>query len=385
MKAGAGASRLRILVVSDAWMPQVNGVVVTLRHTIHELERMGHVVETLVPTGFRSLPCPSYPEIRLSLFVRDEVARRIKAFAPDALHIATEGPLGLAARAHCLQTGRAFTTAYHTQFPEYVHSRLRVPLGMTYAWMRRFHAPAHTTMVPTPAVRDRLAARGFSHLALWSRGVDTALYRPGPHMTRGLQRPVFLYVGRLAVEKNLDAFLSLDLPGTKWVVGNGPARADLERRYPGATFMGSRSGHALAWYYRQADVFVFPSRTDTFGLVLLEAMASGTPVAAFPVTGPIDVVRHGVSGVLDHDLRAAALRALDLSREDARAHAEASSWARATEEFLQCLYAAGGPATASRRARSIARLPATGIDAADSETASSPATGTSCSSAAAQW
>ncbi len=332
------ARPLRILIVSDTWAPQVNGVVMTLRYTIRELERMGHVVDTLLPDGFRSVPCPTYPEIRLALFVRRELERRIKAFAPDALHIATEGPLGLAARAHCLQSGRPFTTAYHTQFPEYVHARLRVPLAATYAWMRRFHAPAHTTMVPTPALRDRLAARGFSRLALWSRGVDTALFRPGPHMTNGVRRPVFLYVGRLAVEKNLDAFLALDLPGSKWVVGDGPCRADLSRRFPDARFFGARSGQALAWYYRQADAFVFPSRTDTFGLVLLEAMASGTPVAAFPVTGPIDVVRPGVSGILDEDLRDAALRALDLSRSDARAHAEAFSWERASRQFVANLY-----------------------------------------------
>lgn len=330
---------LRILVVSDAWSPQVNGVVVTLRHTIAELQRMGHRVQTITPEGFRSIACPTYPDIRLSLGAAGAVARRIEAFAPDAIHIATEGPLGLAARAHCLRTGRPFTTAYHTQFPEYVQARWRVPLAATYAWLRRFHAPARSTMVATPALRDRLAARGFPHLSMWSRGVDTALFRPAIHAKADLRRPVFLYVGRLAVEKNVGAFLSLDLPGSKWVVGDGPARDALARRYPSAVFFGARHGESLAWYYRQADAFVFPSRTDTFGLVLLEAMASGTPVAAFPVTGPIDVVRHGVSGMLDDDLGSAALAALDLPRAAVRNHALASSWESATRQFVANLHA----------------------------------------------
>jgi glycosyltransferase involved in cell wall biosynthesis len=328
----------RIMIVSDAWSPQINGVVVTLRMTIRELERMGHEVATLTPEGFRTIPCPTYPEIRLSLNPGAEVARRIDAFAPDALHISTEGPLGLAARRHCLRTGRPFTTAYHTQFPEYVHARTRLPLGMSYRWMRWFHAPAKALMVATPALRRRLTERGFTNLATWSRGVDTELFCPEPRGALEVRRPVFAYVGRVAIEKNLDAFLSLDLPGTRWVVGDGPARAGLQARYKDVTFFGMKTGEDLAWYYRNADVFVFPSRTDTFGLVLLEAMASGTPVAAFPVTGPIDVVRHGVSGILDDDLRAAALGALDLSRDAVRTHALGSSWASATTQFVGNLH-----------------------------------------------
>lgn len=336
------AAPRRIMIVSDAWSPQINGVVMTLRNTIRELELAGHEVVTITPDAFRTIPCPTYPEIRLSLNPGREVASRIDAHAPDAVHISTEGPLGLAARRHCLRRGRPFTTAYHTQFPEYVHARTRLPLGVSYRWMRWFHGAARTVMVATPELQRRLAARGFTNLGMWSRGVDTGLFRPEPRARLEVPRPVFAYVGRVAVEKNIEAFLGLDLPGTKWVVGDGPARAGLQSRFGDATFFGMKTGEDLAWYYRNADVFVFPSRTDTFGLVLLEAMASGTPVAAFPVTGPIDVVRHGVSGVLSNDLRAAALGALDLSRDAVRAHALGSSWARATAQFVANLQPCNG-------------------------------------------
>ncbi len=329
---------LRILIVSDAWSPQINGVVVTLRNTIRELGRLGHAVATVTPDGFRSIPCPTYPEIRLALRPGRRVARAIEQIAPEAVHIATEGPLGLAARRHCLRTQRPFTTAYHTQFPEYVHARTRLPLGVAYRWMRWFHGPARAVMVATPDVQRRLARRGFANLVPWTRGVDTHLFRPGPRATLEVPRPIFLYAGRVAVEKNLEAFLALDLPGTRWVVGDGPARAALQRRFPDAVFFGTKTGDELAWYYRNADAFVFPSRTDTFGLVMLEAMASGTPVAAFPVTGPLDVVRHGVSGVLDADLRTAALAALDLPRAAVRAAAEGASWQRATAQFVANLH-----------------------------------------------
>jgi len=331
------ARLLRILVVSDAWSPQINGVVITLRNTIREIERLGHTVGTITPDGFATIPCPTYPEIRLSLFPARRVARLIDAFAPEAVHIATEGPLGLAARRHCLRRQFPFTTAYHTQFPEYVHARSRLPVGITYRWMRWFHGPAKALMVATPDIRRRLAERGFANLAMWSRGVDAELFCPGERVAAA-QRPIFLYVGRVAVEKNIEAFLALDLPGTKWVVGDGPARAELERRFADACFLGTKIGEELAWHYRQADVFVFPSRTDTFGLVMLEAMACGTPVAAFPVTGPIDVVEPGVSGVLDADLKAAALAALHLPRDAVRAHALSSSWGRATMQFLDNLH-----------------------------------------------
>lgn len=339
ISATAGSPRaLRILITSDAWSPQINGVVVTLRNTIRELERLGHTVATITPDGFMSIPCPTYPEIRLALFATRRVADFIDEFAPDALHIATEGPLGLAARRHCLRTKRPFSTAYHTQFPEYVYARIRLPLGIAYRWMRWFHGPAKSLMVATPDIRRRLAERRFTNLAMWSRGVDTELFHDGERAATAVERPIFLYVGRVAVEKNIEAFLALDLPGAKWVVGDGPARVSLERRFPMARFFGTKIGEDLAWHYRQADVFVFPSRTDTFGLVMLEAMACGTPVAAYPVTGPIDVVNPGISGVLDADLRTAALAALRLPRDAVRAHAVASSWGRATAQFVDNLH-----------------------------------------------
>jgi glycosyltransferase involved in cell wall biosynthesis len=322
------------MIVSDAWSPQINGVVITLRNTILELERLGHSVATITPDGFHSIPCPTYPEIRLALLPGKRVSECIDAFAPDALHIATEGPLGLAARRHCLRTQRRFSTAYHTQFPEYVHARTRLPVGIAYRWMRWFHAPASALMVATPDIRRRLEARRFTNLAMWSRGVDTELFHPGVRAASDVARPIFLYVGRVAVEKNIEAFLALDLPGVKWVVGDGPARATLERQFSAARFFGMKTGPELASYYRQADVFVFPSRTDTFGLVMLEAMACGTPVAAYPVTGPIDVVQSGISGVLDQDLRRAVLAALRLPREAVRAQAIGTSWAAATAQFV---------------------------------------------------
>jgi glycosyltransferase involved in cell wall biosynthesis len=344
------------MIVSDAWSPQVNGVVNTLRNTIRELGQTGHEVATITPNGFRTVACPTYPEIRLSLFPGRRVAHTIDEFAPQALHIATEGPLGLAARRHCLRTDRPFTTAYHTQFPEYIHARVRLPLDLSYRWMRWFHDPGKTLMVATPDIRRRLQERGFGNLALWSRGVDTSLFKPGQRTAPESDRPIFLYVGRVAVEKNLEAFLSIDLPGTKWAVGDGPARAELQRRFPHAVFFGIKMGDELAWHYQQADVFVFPSRTDTFGLVMLEAMACGTPVAAFPVTGPVDVVRHGSSGILHDDLGMAALAALDLSREDVRAHAVGSSWERATAQFFANLYPIRGRAEHLRgRAQELAQ------------------------------
>ncbi len=328
---------MRILIVTDAWTPQVNGVVVTLTHTVDGLRRRGHTVELITPQSFRTVPLPSYPDIPLSLFPRREVARRTESFMPDAVHIATEGPLGLAGRAHCRATGRAFTTAYHTQFPEYVHARCRLPVGVTYAWLRRFHRPARAVMCATPAIAERLRGRGFANVVHWSRGVDTGLFSPIAERRAPDARPIFVYVGRVAVEKNIAAFLRLDLPGTKWVVGDGPARPALEREFPGVHFAGMKSGRELARYYQEADVFVFPSRTDTFGLVLIEAMACGTPVAAFPVPGPLDVVTDPTAGVLSEDLRWAALAALALDRAAVRRFALDYSWERATAQFLRNL------------------------------------------------
>ena len=329
---------MRILIVTDAWSPQINGVVVTLTNTIAELEKAGHVVSVISPDGFRTVPCPSYPEIRLALWPGRGVAQRIEAFTPDAIHIATEGPLGIAARRYCVDRNRPFTTAYHTQFPEYVHARTRLPVAVTYAWLRWFHRPAKAVLVGTPDIHRRLARRGFANLEPWSRGVDTQLFAPGARDEAPDLRPIFLFVGRVAVEKNIEAFLRLDLPGTRWIVGDGPARADLQRRFPGARFHGKQIGENLAWFYRHADVFVFPSRTDTFGLVLIEALATGTPVAAYPVSGPIDVIKDPAVGVLSEDLRAAALAALTLDRAAARQYALGFSWAAATRQFESSLH-----------------------------------------------
>ena len=334
----------RILIVTDAWHPQVNGVVRTLATVAGELRAMGHVVEVIGPDRFRTVPCPSYPDIRLALLPGRRIGAMIAAFRPDALHIATEGPLGLAARRWAIRTGFSFTTAFHTRFAEYVAARVRLPVRPIYAWMRRFHAAAEGTMVATESLRAELAARGFGHLRAWSRGVDLDLFRPEPREAWDLPRPVFVYVGRVAVEKNIGAFLDLDLPGSKVVVGGGPQLAALRRRYPTTLFTGPRHGAALASAYAGADAFVFPSLTDTFGLVLLEALACGTPVAAFPVTGPIDVLAGaaGRIGAVDTDLRAAALAALGADRAACRAHAEGFAWRACAEVFLSHLVPAEG-------------------------------------------
>jgi glycosyltransferase involved in cell wall biosynthesis len=328
---------MRILIATDAWEPQVNGVVVTLANTAAWLERWGHQVRILSPQSFRTVPLPGYPEIRLAVMPRPRAARAIIEWAPDAVHIATEGPIGSAVRAHCLRAGLAFTTAYHTAFPDYVHARTGLPRSWTYEWLRRFHEPSAAVMVSTDTLANDLTERGFSRLQPWSRGVDLDLFCPGARRFEEYPRPVFTYVGRVAVEKNLPAFLSLNLPGTKLVVGDGPARRTLERAHPDTIFLGARRGLALAEAYRRSDVFVFPSRTDTFGLVLIEAMASGTPVAAFPVRGPVDVVKSPIAGVLHDDLRQAALAALSLDRAQVRAYAESYSWERCSRQFLSLL------------------------------------------------
>lgn len=327
---------MRFALVTDAWEPQVNGVVSTLRQTLTTLDSLGVECLRISPEGFRSLPCPTYPEIRLAWAAGPTVAARLDRFDPDAVHIATEGPLGLAARAWCLLRRRSFTTSYHTQFPEYVRARVPIPLTVSYAYLRWFHEPAARTLVSTPTMRDQLARRGFQRLAMWGRGVDTDVFQPRVR-TGSAGLPRFVYLGRVAVEKNIEAFLKLDLPGDKWVIGDGPERASLAERYPAVKFCGMLRGEILAQTLALGDVFVFPSRTDTFGLVMLEAMACGLPVAAYPVTGPIDVVESGVTGVLDVDLRQAALAALTLDRTACRRHAESRSWLNATRQFLNAL------------------------------------------------
>jgi glycosyltransferase involved in cell wall biosynthesis len=334
----------RILIVSDAWAPQVNGVVRTLQTISGELGELGHIVEVIGPDHFVTMPCPTYPDIRLSLLPRRKLGHLIEAFRPDALHIATEGPLGGAARAWALKRGCAFTTAFHTRFPEYLAARTGLPTGLAYAWLRGFHGAGQGMMVATPSLRDELAGRGFSHIRAWSRGVDLALFQPAAGLGWQLPKPVFAYVGRVAVEKNIRAFLDLELPGSKVVVGGGPQLAELQRAYKGVHFTGPRYGAALAQAYAASDVFVFPSLTDTFGLVILEALACGTPVAGFPVTGPKDVLAaaEGCIGAVDADLRAACLAALAADRAACRVHAERFSWRACAETFLSHLVPLGG-------------------------------------------
>lgn len=326
--SGARVDRpFRLAIVTDAWAPQVNGVVQTLGRTIAELRDLGHTVEAFGPQGHACLPCPGYPEIPLALMPGRRLADQLDAFAPEALHIATEGPMGLSARRYALRRGRPFTTAWHTRFPEYLNLRAGLPLSIGYRWLRRFHEPSSCVMVPTRAIRRELIERGFRRTAIWGRGVDTERFSPGPSAVfHGLPRPVWLAVGRLSVEKNLEAFLSLDLPGTKVVIGDGPQRRALEARHPDALFLGARANEELPLYYRGADVFVFPSRTDTFGLVLLEAMACGLPVAAYPVAGPLDVVGASGAGVLDEDLGRACQRALGIGSELPRRQAMRHCW-----------------------------------------------------------
>jgi glycosyltransferase involved in cell wall biosynthesis len=329
---------MKVMLVTDAWEPQVNGVVRTLKSTSRELRAIGHQVDLVTPLEFKTLPCPTYPDIRLSLFPGKQLSRRIAAFDPDALHIATEGPLGSAARRFALRTGMPFTTAYHTRFPEYVHARVCIPLAWSYAWLRAFHRPSKGVMVPTPVVKSDLEAQGFTNVRLWSRGVDFDVFNPQPSTRLASEPPIFLYVGRVAVEKNVEAFLELDLPGSKWVVGTGPALDRIREKFPQANYLGVLEREELARVYAAADVFVFPSKTDTFGLVLLEAMACGVPVAAYPVTGPRDVIGDSKAGVLHEDLRTACLGALKLEREDALARARLFTWRAATEQFFGHLH-----------------------------------------------
>ncbi|HEX3846425.1 MAG TPA: glycosyltransferase family 1 protein [Steroidobacteraceae bacterium] len=324
---------MRIMIVTDAWFPQTNGVVSTLAQTAAWLGRFGHEVRMITPRDFRSVACPTYPEIRLSLWPYQGVERAVLGFQPQALHIATEGPLGIAARRYCLRNGVRFTTSYHTQFPQYLRARAPIPLGVSYRALRWFHSACVRCMVSTASLRAELAERGFRNLASWRRGVDTELFLPRDKSFLALPRPLAAYVGRVAVEKNVEAFLDMEWAGGKIVIGDGPERARLERRYPQIKFAGYRFGDDLAQHLAAADVMVFPSRTDTFGLVNLEAMACGVPVAAYPVTGPIDVIEEGVTGALDEDLATAARRALGVHPQGCRERALRSGWDVCSREF----------------------------------------------------
>jgi glycosyltransferase involved in cell wall biosynthesis len=326
-----------IAIITDAWSPQVNGVVNTLQHTRDSLASMDCHVTMLTPADHRTVPCPTYPEIRLCVHPSGKLGRQLDALGPDHIHIATEGPLGLAARRYCMRNGLAFTTSYHTQFPEYIRKRMPVPISVSYTFVRRFHRAAIRTMVATASQEALLKKWKFSNIVRWSRGVDTEVFRPDEPETLDVPRPVFTYAGRVAVEKNIEAFLELDLPGSKCVIGDGPDLDMLKRRWPEVLFTGYRFGSELARFVASADVFFFPSLTDTFGLVMLEAMACGVPVAAFPVTGPLDVVTHGETGMLDEDLRTAALAALDLDRRRCREEALRHTWQAASRQFLDNL------------------------------------------------
>ena len=357
---------MRILLATDAWEPQVNGVVRTLSRVVAELRAMGHEVELVSPNQFATVPLPTYPEIKLALGAYESMQDRFKSFEPEAIHIATEGPLGLAARRICIEWKLPFTTSYHTRFPEYVSARLPLPLAAGYSYMKWFHKPSGRLMVATPTMRDELAKHGFRNISPWSRGVDTEIFKPRaadePDLYEGLARPIWLNVGRVAVEKNIEAFLELDLPGTKVIVGDGPQREELTEKYPAAKFMGARFGDELAAHFACADAFVFPSLTDTFGLVILEAMAAGLPVAAFPAPGPIDIIPGSNAGVLaksqESGLREACLACLELDHAVVRRFAEGFSWRSCAEQFLKNLEPYPEPEKTRfwRKLRRLARL-----------------------------
>jgi 1,2-diacylglycerol 3-alpha-glucosyltransferase/glucuronosyltransferase len=324
---------MRILVATDAWHPQVNGVVRSLTHMADAAKALGVETSFLTPESFRTFALPSYRDLRLALPYRSKIARLIADAGADSIHIATEGPIGLLVRRYCRKHGLPFTTSFHTRFPEYISARVPVPESWIWRALRVFHGPSQAVLAATPALANELRARGFRNVVLWPRGVDAQQFRPRPS-DLGLPRPIFICVGRVAVEKNLEAFLDLDLPGTKVIVGDGPARAGLARSYPDAVFLGSLQGEALGEAYAGADVFVFPSKTDTFGLVLLEALASGLPVAAFPVTGPRDVIGDAPVGVLNDDLRIACLSALEISPQACLDFAAKHTWEASARAFI---------------------------------------------------
>lgn len=330
---------MRIIIITDAWYPQVNGVVRTIERTVEALEQRGHECLVIGPDRFNSIPAPSYPEIRLAL----SPYRRLKQIltslprAPTKMHIATEGPLGWAARKYCLKHNISFNSAYHTKFPEYLAARAPVPMAWTYALIRRFHKPSSNVMVATETLFRMLEKRKFEKLKIWTRGVDTDLFKPRDPLPLGLPKPIAVYVGRVAVEKNIEAFLNAEFSGSKLIVGDGPALTDLKQRYPEACFVGSKVGEELARHFASGDVFAFPSLTDTFGLVMLEALACGVPVAAFPVTGPLDILKDSKVAILGDDLSQSLQQALTLDRAACRQFALGYSWEAATDQFEENL------------------------------------------------
>jgi glycosyltransferase involved in cell wall biosynthesis len=362
---------MRIALATDAWRPQVNGVVTTLTATAANLRWRGHEVRIIHPQDCLSVGCPSYPEIRLAVWPHAYVARELRTFRPHAIHVATEGPLGMAVRRYCRTRGLPFTSAYHTRYPEYLAARWPIPQQATFAALRRFHGAATRTFVSSASLESQLTREGFSHLHRWCRGVDLMRFKPcAPHPSlAGLARPVMSYVGRVAVEKNLGAFLALPMAGTKLVIGDGPQRSALHAQHPRAIFTGYRSGPELAQLLSGSDVLVFPSLTDTFGLAMIEALACGVPVAAFPVPGPVDVIEPGVTGVMHEDLSVAIDGALRLDRAACVAGAAAFSWDAATAQFLSGLAPIGVVARAALPpVRSSAMIGAIGARTAQRQT-----------------
>ncbi len=339
---------MKILVATDAWVPQVNGVLATYRRLAEELPALGSQLTFLTPEHFGTVAMPWYREIRLAVPNRRKAAAIIDANNADHIHIATEGPVGWMARNYCRRRNLPFTTSFHTRFPEYAAQHFGLPKSLIYSGLRRFHNAGAGVMVATPSLQRDLTRRGFRNILPWTRGVDTKLFSPRADRVFGRESPVFLYVGRVSIEKNIEAFLAADLPGIKAVVGDGPHMTALAERFPEVRFLGRRSGEDLARHFASADVFVFPSRTDTFGLVILEAMASGVPVAAYPVTGPIDIVDDGISGILDEDLASAARRALSLDRASVRRRALDFTWRRTAEMFVENIRVARSSASPAR-------------------------------------
>lgn len=335
---------MKIAIATDAWHPQINGVVRTYENIVRQLQQAGHQVSLITPLDFFTVPCPTYSSIHLAVMPAGGVRDHLQSFGADAIHIATEGPIGHAARAWCLKNDLPFTTSFHTRFPEYIRMRVPFPTAWSYKYLRHFHNRGRRILVPSQSQQQHLLEKGFNNVVIWSRGVDTQLFRPATRKCLDLPGPVFVYAGRVAVEKNIEAFLSLGLPGSKLVIGDGPDLKKLKRHHPEVHFVGFKTGQDLADHLACGDVFVFPSRTDTFGIVMLEAMACGLPVAAYPVTGPVDVVKNAVTGVLDEDLGKAALAALSLSAEDCLEFARQHSWQASVEVFIANLEPLAGPA-----------------------------------------
>ncbi len=325
---------MRIALISDAWHPQINGVVTTLVETCEALRSLGHTVKLIDPGLFRTTSCPGYPDVRLAFLCGPWLRPIIQDFVPDAIHIATEGPVGYAARRYCLYKGYSYTTSLHSRYPEYLKLRVGFPLWLSHVYMYWFHSQSRRIMLATDSMHRELSAKGYQRIVRWSRGVDTELFRPRAKSFIQDRRPIFMYTGRVAVEKNIESFLDLKLPGTKYIIGDGPQREALMGAYPDVRFVGYQQGEQLARYMAAADVFLFPSKTDTFGLVMLEALACGVPVAAYPVVGPVDVITDTRVGTLDWDLRAAALNCLRLDSNDCRQYALGYSWQKSASQFI---------------------------------------------------